>query len=91
MSTIETLQDILVKDYRVPRDQVEPDATLTTMGLDSLSVLELMFKIEDNFHVKIAEDTPTNLVTVNDVVCFIDGLLANQAAIDAEPKARLSA
>jgi acyl carrier protein len=43
MSTIETLQDILVKDYRVPRDQVAPDATLTTMGLDSLSVLELMF------------------------------------------------
>jgi acyl carrier protein len=75
MSTLETLQDILVKDYRVQREQVAPDAVLTTLGLDSLSVLELMFKIEDQFHLKIGDDTPTDLVTVNDVVRYIDGLL----------------
>jgi acyl carrier protein len=91
MSTLKTLQDILVKDYGVCADHVTPDAVLTTLGLDSLSFLELMFKIEDHFHVKIVEDTPTDLATVADVVAFIDGLLAAQAAAEAVPKARLSA
>jgi acyl carrier protein len=91
MSTLQSLQEILVKDYHVPREQVAPDVVLTTIGLDSLSVLELMFKIEDHFHVKIVEDTPTNLLTINDVVSFIDGLLANQPAAPVAAQARLSA
>jgi acyl carrier protein len=91
MSTLQSLQEILIKDYRVPPEQVAPDVVLTTIGLDSLSVLELMFKIEDHFHVKIVEDTPTNLLTINDVVGFIDGLKAKQPATPVEAQARLSA
>jgi acyl carrier protein len=91
MSTLQTLQDILVKDYRLQRDQVGPDAVLTTLGLDSLSVLELMFKIEDQFYLKIGDDTPTNLVTVDDVVRYIDGLLLLKEASAAPTESRLSA
>ncbi len=91
MSTLHTLQDILVKEYRLQRDQVVPDAVLTSLGLDSLSVLELMFKIEDHFHVKIADDTPTNLVTVSDVVGYIDGLLGVKGAQVPQANTRLSA
>jgi acyl carrier protein len=80
MSTLQTLQDILVKDYPLKTDQVAPDAVLTSLGLDSLSVLELMFKIEDRFHLKIVDDTPTDFVTVSDVVRYIDGLLALKVA-----------
>jgi acyl carrier protein len=75
MSTLETLQDILVRDYGLPRDRLSADATLDTLGMDSLSLLELMFKIEDGFHVKIPGDPPTGLRTVQDVVVYIDGLL----------------
>jgi acyl carrier protein len=91
MNTLQTLQEILITDYRVPREQVAPDAVLTAIGLDSLSVLELMFKIEDHFHVKIVDDTPTHLVTVNDVVEFIDGLIAKKVAGPAAAETRLSA
>ena len=76
MTTLDTLQEILVRDYELGREQLAPDATLSSLNLDSLSLLELMFKIEDNFLVKITGDTPTDLVTVNDVVLYIDGLLA---------------
>jgi hypothetical protein len=40
-----------------------------------------MFKIEDQFHLKITGDTPTDLITVSDVVIYIDGLLASQATL----------
>jgi acyl carrier protein len=91
MSTLQRLQDILVKDYRLQRDQVAPEALLTTLGLDSLAVLELMFKIEDGFHLKIADDTPTDLVTVNDVVRYIDGLIELRAGAIPKAPIRLSA
>jgi acyl carrier protein len=91
MSTLQTLQDILVKDYRLQREQLAPDAVLINLGLDSLSVLELMFKIEDEFHLKIGDDTPTDLVTVGDVVRYIDGLLGSKASTAAPAESRLSA
>lgn len=91
MSTLQELQDILVEDYRIPRDQVASEAVLAAIGLDSLSVLELMFKIEDHFQVKIAEDTPTDLVTVDDVVCYIDGLVAKRTSAGAKSRAQMGA
>jgi len=80
MSTLETLQDILVRDYGLPRDRLSRDAALDTLGMDSLSLLELMFKIEDGFHVKIPGDPPSDLRTVEDVVGYIDGLIADRSA-----------
>jgi acyl carrier protein len=59
------------------------------LGLDSLSVLELMFKIEDRYKVKITDDTPTDLLTVSDVVRYIDSLLAGNSA--ARPLSQLEA
>jgi len=78
MTTLDTLVEILVRDYCLDRARIVPEATLATVGLDSLSLLELMFKIEDRYDVKIQEDTPTNLVTVGDVVRYVDELLARK-------------
>ena len=83
MSTLETLQDILVRDYGLTRDRLSPEAVLDTLGMDSLSLLELMFKIEDGFHVKIPGDPPSGLRTVQDVVVYIDGLIADRSAAAA--------
>lgn len=80
MNTLDTLVDILVRDYCVAREQIRPEANLETLGLDSLSVLELMFKIEDRYNVKITGDTPTDLLTVSDVVRYIDGLRAENSS-----------
>jgi len=79
MSTLGALMDILVRDYGIAREQVTSEATLATLGLDSLSMLELMFKIEDRYGVKIIDDTPSDLVTVDDVVRYIDGLIARKS------------
>lgn len=83
MTTLQTLQDILVRDYGLAPEQIASDAVLGSLGLDSLSILELMFKIEDRFSLKITGDTPTNLVTVNDVVLYIDGLIDARGSLAA--------
>lgn len=81
MSTLDTLVDILARDYCVAREQIQPDASLESLGLDSLSLLELMFKIEDRYKVKIPGDTPNDLRTVSDVVRYIDSLLIRNSAM----------
>lgn len=80
MTTLETLQNILVSEYKIDLGRLTPDAELALIGLDSLSVVELLFKIEETFDLTIVNDTPTNLVTVGDVVLYIDGLLAARRA-----------
>jgi acyl carrier protein len=78
MSTLETLQDILIDEFDLTREQLTPDAELNALGVDSLDLLELMFKIEDRYKLAIRDDVPTTLSTVNDVVLYIDGLLGRQ-------------
>ncbi len=83
MNTIDTLEDILVCDYRVARARLTPDAPLSALGIDSLGLLELMFKIEDRFRIKIPGDLPEDLHTLRDVVRYVDALLANRPAAHA--------
>jgi acyl carrier protein len=42
------------------------------LNLDSLDIVELMMKMEDEFGVEIPEDQAENLKTVQDVVKFIE-------------------
>jgi len=76
MTTLATLQDILMHEFDLGREQIAPQASLTALGIDSLDLLELMFKIEDRYKLAIRDDIPANLETVQDVVAYIDGLLA---------------
>jgi acyl carrier protein len=78
MSTLEALQEILIEEFSLTRVQLTPDAELTGLGIDSLEVIDLMFKIEDRFGLQIKDDVPTTLVTLNDVVLYVDGLLLRQ-------------
>lgn len=81
MSTLVSLQDILIEEFQLRREQLVPSAQLGQLGIDSLAVLEIMFKVEDRFELKIKDDIPA-LVTLKDVVAYIDSLLAHQSGTD---------
>lgn len=77
MSTHEQLKDMLIREYDVDPGRLRPEARLEDIGLDSLGVMELMFRIEDVFGVKLPpEEVPVD--TVQDVVAFIERLQAAQ-------------
>jgi acyl carrier protein len=80
MSTLETLQDLLIKDHALTREQLAPDAELATLGVDSLGLIELMFQVEDRFGISLPDDKVPALVTVGDVAAYIDGLLSSVQA-----------
>ena len=83
MSTFELLQTILIEEYKLSPARLVPGATLTDLGIDSLDLVDLIFKIEDRFGLKIKDDVPRSLTTLNDVAAYIDELLQNRSAAGA--------
>ncbi len=76
MSTLETLQDLLMHDHQLTREQVAPEARLPDLGIDSLALVELMFQVEDRFGIEVPLDDPEALQTLGDVVRYVDALVA---------------
>ena len=72
MATIDTVRDVLVENLDVEPEAVTEDATLESLGVDSLDMVELICDIEDQCEVDFGE--PTDLVTIGDIVEHIDSL-----------------
>lgn len=82
MATIDTLQKILAAKFALSPDQIQPDTSLEALGLDSLDSIEVLFDIEEAFHIRIPQESTadTPLVHVKDLVKLIDGLVTQQQA-----------
>ena len=78
-STFDRLCAILAKDYKLESNQLTPEALLESLGIDSLGVADLLFNLEDEFGI-ILPPEPVQLLTLGDVVGFIDGLIAAKPA-----------
>ena len=79
MSTFEQLRALLLRAHPIEQAALTPEATLESLGIDSLGVAELMFMLEDEFKVRLSPD-PGQLTTVADVAAYIDGLIETQRA-----------
>ena len=79
-TTLEAIRDILVKKYSLPRESINPDATLDSLKLDSLDLVETLFEVEDEFHIRVPQDGSINLKisTVQDIVDIVNRLLPQQ-------------
>lgn len=78
MTTYDRLVRILADEHQLAPEELQPEARLDELGIDSLSVMELLFKIEDAFHIQVPNDQ-VQLVTINDIVVYVDALIAQQA------------
>ncbi len=77
MSTLHTIQHMMAEQFELKKDDLVPDAQLESLGLDSLSVIEFMFNLEDEFKIKLPDER-VEIKTVRDIVSIVDRLLAEQ-------------
>lgn len=77
MSSLQTIQNKMVEQFDLKIENLTPDATLESLGLDSLSVIELMFNIEDELKIKLPDER-VELKTLQDVVNVLDKVIAEQ-------------
>src|SRR5262247_2501943 len=63
-----------------PGDRLRED-----LGLDSLAMIELLFKIEEHFDLEIPNEDLSRVTTVADVTAYVEGKLDAGAAAPAKP------
>lgn len=70
MNAIETVKHILSE--KVDVSKLKEDDPLTSLGLDSLDLVEVMLAIEDQLGVEFSSDEIADLTTLKDVVKLIE-------------------
>ena len=72
------LLNLFAETFGIAEDELLPDATLESLGLDSLAVIEFLFQIEDKFHIQIP-DQANPPRTLGEMVLLIEPLLPTSA------------
>ena len=73
------LTDLFAETFGIAEDRLLPGATLESLGLDSLAVIEFLFQIEDKFAIKIP-DQANPPRTLDEMVQLIAPLMPPHSA-----------
>ncbi len=64
---------MLAKEYGLLIERLGPEQALADLGIDSLTTIEFMFKLEDEFSISLSEERGT-LNTVEDIALLVDAV-----------------
>ena len=69
----EKVQTILAKQLRVPAEKITLDSQIKKdLGADSLDILQLLMRIEDQYGIVIPDQALATFNTVRDVVTYLE-------------------
>ena len=75
MAIFEDVRDVVVEQLSVAPDAVKLESKfIEDLGADSLDVVELVMALEEKFEVEIPDSDAEKLITINDVVSYIEKL-----------------
>jgi acyl carrier protein len=67
------IRELICEQLGVEEDKVKMDSNMVIdLGADSLDVIDLAMSIEDEFNIEVPDDEIKNIVTVGDIVRFIE-------------------
>lgn len=69
----EKLKNIICDYFEIDEDEFVPEASLVSdFGLDELDLADLSMDVEDNFEIELSDETLEKIVTVDDLVKYIE-------------------
>ena len=86
MTTLERLQSLLARDFELEAGALVPAATLESLDIDSLRMIEILFSIEEAFGITVSAEQAeirTRVRTLGDLAAYVDELLAARPAAAA--------
>ena len=74
------VQDILIEQLHIQREQITPEARIMEdLGADSLDMVEIAMKAEEEFRLTVPDDEAEKIATVDDLCAAISKLLGRAA------------
>lgn len=66
---------LLIEELSINPDDIKPEAELENdLGINSLELADLVFLCEEKFSIQIDDDDIKKLITVGDVVTYLESL-----------------
>jgi acyl carrier protein len=81
MDTLARIKDLAAKEFSIDPGGLDPNAPLDTLGVDSLSFIEFMFKVEEEFGVSVSDEELKRIKTLADLERHVAGALATAGKV----------
>lgn len=80
MTTLERLRALLARDFDIKPEALTEDASLESLEIDSLKMIEIVFCVEDEFQITAPGDQAQlkGLRTFGDLAAFVDDAVAGR-------------
>lgn len=73
MDTFERVKEITAEQLEIDESMITPDASfINDLEADSLSMVELMLALEEEFDMEISDEDAEKISTVGDVLNYIN-------------------
>lgn len=73
MDTLTMVKKIISQQLNKPVEKILPESKIVDdLGADSLDVVEMTMSLEETFNLSIPDESNSSIVTVKDIVDFID-------------------
>ena len=84
-TNFDRLQAILTDKFSVPPEKIRPEATLESLGLDSLDLIEVLFEVEEEFNIRVPQDgaAAVKAATLQDIIDNVEKLAAPEPVTQA--------
>jgi acyl carrier protein len=76
MDTLARIKDMAAKEFSIDPGGLDPTAPLDSLGIDSLSFIEFMFKVEEEFGVSVSDEDLRSIKTLADLERHVGAALA---------------
>ncbi len=78
-TTLDRIKKLFIENFDFPVEGLHPEATIESLGLDSLDKIEFMFALEKEFDIKIP-DREVKINSIQDMISVVEKLVAEQHA-----------
>ena len=76
METLARIRELAATEFSLDPAKLDPAAPLDSLGIDSLSFIEFMFKIEEEFGVSVSDEDLKSIKTLGDLERHVASALA---------------
>ncbi len=76
MDTLARIKELAAKEFSIDPSGVDAAASLDTLGIDSLSFIEFMFKVEEEFGISVSDENLRGIKTLADLERHVAAALA---------------
>ena len=80
MDTLARIKQMVATEFSLELDKLDPNASIESLGIDSLDFIEFMFKLEDEFGVKVSDEELRQIKCLADLERHVAAAEAARAA-----------